>query len=252
MWWSPPSYTAWRSHSNTPSESFRIGAPASPQAQGVVPNRSSSRVAKRIEAGCCPVWRTLTANWVASISAAALAAGLARHTSSSGGSSDTEVKLLTVKPAGDPSGVRQVTTVTPVAKQPSAARKVRGSCPLRYSWCVGWAAISGLYREQVLRRQSQHLGDRCLQRFRDQVARLEGIMLVWRVHRALHREGQSLDRIALQAEMRFPEARGEARAENLELAAFLRQPELDAVPIEPRRAMTLAGGNRGAAQPPDM
>ena len=47
----------------------------------------------------------------------------ARQTSSSGGSSDTEVKLLTVNPAGVPSSVRQVTTVTPVAKQPSASRK---------------------------------------------------------------------------------------------------------------------------------
>src|SRR4051794_41725710 len=79
------------------------------------------------------------------MSAAALAACLARHTSSNGGSSDTEVKLLTVSPAGSPSSLRQVTTVTPVAKQPSASRKVRGSCPLRYSCRVGRSAIRAFY-----------------------------------------------------------------------------------------------------------
>src|SRR5207253_3312159 len=113
------------------------GAPASPHDQGVVPKRSSSRVEKRIDAGCCPVWSTLTAKCDASTNAPALAAALARQTSSSGGSSETEVKLLTVSPAGDPSAPWQVTTVTPVAKQPSASRNVRGSCPLRYSCPVG-------------------------------------------------------------------------------------------------------------------
>ena len=38
-----------------------------------------------------------------------------------------------VNPAGFPSGPRHVATVTPVAKQPSASRSVRASCPLRYS-----------------------------------------------------------------------------------------------------------------------
>jgi hypothetical protein len=66
-------------------------------------------------------------------------------TSSSGGSSDTDVKLLTVNPAGSPSSARQVTTVTPVPKQPSASRSVRGSCPLRYSPVLGWSAILAAY-----------------------------------------------------------------------------------------------------------
>ena len=43
--------------------------------------------------------------------------------------------------AGLPASSRQVTTVTPVAKQPSASRSVRGSCPLRYSPLVAWSAI---------------------------------------------------------------------------------------------------------------
>src|SRR5206468_9789371 len=88
-----------------------------------------------------PVCSTLIAKCEAWVSAAALAACLYRQTSSKGGSSDTEVKLLTVSPAGSPASLRQVTTVTPVAKQPSASRKVRGSCPLRYSPLVDGSAI---------------------------------------------------------------------------------------------------------------
>ena len=42
--------------------------------------------------------------------------------SSNGGSSDTEVKLLAVKPTGFPSSSKLVTMVTPVAKQPKASR----------------------------------------------------------------------------------------------------------------------------------
>jgi primosomal replication protein N len=55
------------------------------------------------------------------------------HTSNSGGSSETEVKLFAVSPTGVPSGQIAVTTVTPVAKQPSASRKVRASLPVRNS-----------------------------------------------------------------------------------------------------------------------
>jgi hypothetical protein len=39
-----------------------------------------------------------------------------------GGSIDTELKLLTVAPTGLPSLSKQVMTVTPVAKDPSALR----------------------------------------------------------------------------------------------------------------------------------
>ena len=47
---------------------------------------------------------------------------LERHQSSSGGSSDTEVKELAVTPTGSPSGRTAVTTVTPVANSPNASR----------------------------------------------------------------------------------------------------------------------------------
>src|SRR3954454_1088257 len=155
MWWSPPSYTAKRSHSNTPSESLRIGAPASPHDHGVTPKRSSSRVEKRIDAGCWPVCSTLIAKCDALVSASAVAASLWTHTRSSGGSSETEVKLLTVRPAGVTAESTQVTTVTPVAKQPSASRRVRGSCPLRYSPFVDGSATDGAITR--LRRSASNL-----------------------------------------------------------------------------------------------
>ena len=49
----------------------------------------------------------------------------ARHQSSSGGSSDTEVKELAVTPTGVASGRTAVTTVTPVANRPKASRSSR-------------------------------------------------------------------------------------------------------------------------------
>src|SRR5580704_12076157 len=48
-----------------------------------------------------------------------------RHHSSSGGSSDTELKELAVMPTGSPSGRTAVMTVTPVANSPNASRSCR-------------------------------------------------------------------------------------------------------------------------------
>jgi hypothetical protein len=47
--------------------------------------------------------------------------------STSGGSSDSELKELTVRPTKRPSASQQVTRVTPVANRPSACRSVRVS-----------------------------------------------------------------------------------------------------------------------------
>ena len=69
---------------------------------GVQPNRSSTRVEKVIEAGCCSVWSTLTAKCSASLKGLALAAAFDTHTSSSGGSRLSAVKLLAVSPIGRP------------------------------------------------------------------------------------------------------------------------------------------------------
>ena len=81
------------------------------------------------------VWSTLTAKWLAGGQRRALVACLhvdqqqrrvERHRGEAVGG-DPE------RPA---SGSKQVTTVTPVAKQPSASRSVRGSDPVRYSLVV--------------------------------------------------------------------------------------------------------------------
>src|SRR3546814_4727009 len=68
---------------------------------------------------------TLTPKGAASRSIGAVPALLAMHTRSSGGSSETEVKLFAVSPTGVPAGSSAVTIVIPVAKQPIASRSVR-------------------------------------------------------------------------------------------------------------------------------
>jgi hypothetical protein len=50
---------------------------------------------------------------------------LARLHNTIGGSSETELKLLAVRPTSMPSAERVDTTVTPVANAPSALRKER-------------------------------------------------------------------------------------------------------------------------------
>src|SRR3546814_12570651 len=84
---------------------------------------------------------------------APLLALFAIQTSSKGGSSDTEVKLFAVSPTGVPSGQTAVTTVTPVAKQPSASRKVRASDPARYS---------GMARGDRRRTEERRVGKGCV------------------------------------------------------------------------------------------
>jgi len=61
----------------------------------------------------------------------------------------------------------------------------------------------------------------------------------------LYAEREPLDLLALKAEMSLAEARGQARAKDLQLALLLRQPELDAVPIEPCGLVSLARLDRG-------
>src|SRR4051812_41974734 len=77
-------------------------------------------------------------------------------------------------------------------------------------------------------------------------------MFIWRVYRPLDRERQSLDLVALKAEMRLAEAGGETRAEDLEFPNFLREPELDAVPVQARGFVSLIGRDRCNAELADM
>jgi hypothetical protein len=65
---------------------------------------------------------TLIANAPDSCSAASVSLSSRRHTSTSGGESDTELTALAVEPSGRPSGPAVVTTVTPVANRPMTAR----------------------------------------------------------------------------------------------------------------------------------
>jgi len=73
-----------------------------------------------------PFDRMFTTKFEASAKVSQECAVLARQTKRSGGSSDTEVKLLAVKPRGVPSGWTVVMTVPPVAKVPKAVRRARG------------------------------------------------------------------------------------------------------------------------------
>ena len=61
-----------------------------------------------------------TFQWVLVVNAARLRAFFARLHSTSGGLSETELKLLAVTPTGEPSASVVVTMVTPVANMPSA------------------------------------------------------------------------------------------------------------------------------------
>src|SRR2546426_491993 len=66
-----------------------------------------------------------TAKCSASMKAGRLAELRARLHKTKGGSSDTELKLLTVRPTSRPAPSRAVTTVTPVVNAPSALRNAR-------------------------------------------------------------------------------------------------------------------------------
>jgi hypothetical protein len=77
-------------------------------------------------------------------------------------------------------------------------------------------------------------------------------MFVRRVDRPLDREGQALDFIALEREMRLSEARSEPRAEDLQLTLLTDKAELDAMPVEPRSALPFARRNRRASELADM
>ena len=52
--------------------------------------------------------------------------------------------------------------------------------------------------------------------------------------------------------MRFAEARGEARAEDLQLAMLEREPEFDAVPVKPRGLVPLARRDGGESELADV
>src|SRR3546814_3511671 len=84
-----------------------IGAPVT-QAVCAMPVQSSNRRAKRTECSCWSAARTLTAKKPVAWNAGSVRARRSRQNSTRGGSSDTEVKELMVRPIGSPDGDRVV------------------------------------------------------------------------------------------------------------------------------------------------
>src|ERR1700730_14247233 len=86
---------------------------------------SVSERANRVEMAVCSSARMLTANLLMVSQAGNALALRAMLNKTSGGSSDTELKELTVAPRRAPSSVKPVITTTPEANRPSASRKSR-------------------------------------------------------------------------------------------------------------------------------
>src|SRR5579863_7995072 len=87
------------------------------------------RLAKLADRWRCRWPSTLTTNapWLRTARRVALLRS--KQTSSSGGSSDSDVTALAVVPTGSPSSPIEVTTVTPVAKCPMASRNSTAETP---------------------------------------------------------------------------------------------------------------------------
>src|SRR5204863_7614778 len=112
-------------HSNVATAPSSNGAPPSPAEKRAAKaaNLSAPGLAKWVESAASPAASTLMAKYSASRNTGAQFAVRARLQSTIGGSSDTELKELTVRPAGWPSAPSVVTRQTPVGNVPSAARK---------------------------------------------------------------------------------------------------------------------------------
>src|SRR4051812_38563913 len=105
------------------TSSVRIGEPfARSEAVQVRPaNLSGSREANLLDTSPRPSARKFTTKALVSCREARVFDRLSTQTSSSGGSADTELKALLVRPFGTPSESTVVTTVTPVGKEPTRA-----------------------------------------------------------------------------------------------------------------------------------
>src|SRR3990170_4976115 len=97
------------------------------------------------EISTCSSARMLTAKCLACSKAASDRDAEVSDHSTSGGSSDSELKELTVRPTYSPFGATAVTTVTPVGKHASVLRSSRRSIAGADTYCPpGWATtISG-------------------------------------------------------------------------------------------------------------
>ena len=188
------------SHSNTAAQPASTGAPCSPSAQAPSAKRSSAADAKRRDRSTCASASTLTAKRGAVRKASRLGLGSRSDHSTSGGSSESELKELAVRPTKAPASSTQLMMVTPVVKRPSALRRwrrvdrpghasavsgvARLDAPARQRRVVGHARVDParalgrgfLLPERRLRLQVVH----------QELAGLEGLAAVRRSHRHEH------------------------------------------------------------------
>src|SRR5215207_8691206 len=116
--------------------------PSGPRSTATPANLSMPLLANRPERASWSAARIWTAKWPACRNASMLDEVLARLHSTMGGFSDTELKLLAVRPTSL-SPKRVVTMVTPVAKAPSALRKALGSNCVAADSTAGTGALPG-------------------------------------------------------------------------------------------------------------
>ena len=112
--WSPASTTSWMVQSIQAAAPSRRGLPNSVRVQLDAVKRSSCLRAKARQTSCWPEVSTLAQNAPASRILAQLDDLRSGRKATSGGSSDTEVKVPTTMPTGSPSVGVAVMRVTPV------------------------------------------------------------------------------------------------------------------------------------------
>src|SRR5829696_8988350 len=126
--WSPASWMASISQSTHASTSLSRGLPVEAGCQPIPENLSPPLAAKTRQTSSWSSARTFTQNMPASRMVGQLLELLLAPKPTRGGSSETEKKEPTARPAG-PSPPMAVTTVTPVGKWPRTVRKWAASMP---------------------------------------------------------------------------------------------------------------------------
>ena len=114
--------TSARAQSNQATAPSISGLPEVAACQATAENLSARFEAKTPDMSFWLSARIFTAKPCAAVKVAQLDAALAMQTRSNGGSSETDVKELAVKPRGAPSASMVVTMVTPVMNAPKATQ----------------------------------------------------------------------------------------------------------------------------------
>src|SRR5215213_760765 len=123
--WSPPATSSRSSHTNHASAPSSTGTPCATVWVARANFSSATRFdAKTLATSCWPARSTLTAKRRDSRTTGSVRESLSKHTSSSTGSSESDVIAFVVSPAW-PLGPLAVTTATPVGNEPIALRKRR-------------------------------------------------------------------------------------------------------------------------------